>query len=127
MKSISIYLIILSTMTACSTYSCKIEDRKDVVMTGNEKVSSDNKDLTQRVFVFKPDGSRQCGQGEKIETVAMKRELGSINIYSMDNKHDGMMRPQVCGAPTGYSNVYEINLNDLDAALKLGFKKWIRD
>ncbi len=35
-----------------------------------------------------------------------------------------MMRIQVCGAPTGNSNVYEIDRKDLEAALKVGFKEW---
>jgi hypothetical protein len=36
-----------------------------------------------------------------------------------------MMRIQVCGAATGYSNVYEIDQKDLEKALKLGFRKWM--
>lgn len=127
MKNIIIILIIIPLFSACSTHSCKIEERTDIVMTGNEKMSSSKKDLTQRVFVYKPDGSLQCGQGEKIDQITMKKEFGTIEVYSIANKHDGMMRIQLCGAPTGYNNVYEINRVDLDAAIKLGFKKWNRD
>lgn len=119
--------VLFSAMMACSSHPCKIEERTDIVMTGNEKVSTAKKDLTQRTFIYKADGSLQCGQGEKIELASMRKELGSIEVYSSENKHDGMMRIQVCGAPTGYSHVFEINKSDLDAALKLGFKKWTRD
>lgn len=114
-------------VSACSSQPCKIEDRTDIVMTGNEKVSSANKDMTQRVFVYKPDGSQQCGMGEKIDLNDMKKELGKLQVFSQESKHDGMMRIQVCGQPTGQCNVYEIALKDLDQALKLGFKKWSRD
>jgi hypothetical protein len=96
-------------------------------MTGNEKVSSSNKDLTQRVFVYKPDGSQQCGMGEKMNLIDMKKQLGKIEVFSQESKHDGMMRIQVCGQPTGQCNVYEIAQKDLEQAIKLGFKKWIRD
>lgn len=96
-------------------------------MTGNEKPSSSAKDLSQRVYVYKPDGSLQCGQGQKIELNEMKKQLGQIETFSAENKHDGLMRVQMCGQPTGTCNVYEIKLSDLDQALKLGFKKWIRD
>lgn len=119
--------VLFSAMMACSSHPCKIEERTDIVMTGNEKVSTAKKDLTQRTFVYKADGSLQCGQGEKIDLASMRKELGSIEVYSSENKHDGMMRIQVCGAPTGYSHVFEINKTDLEAALKLGFKKWTRD
>ena len=127
MKQITLIGISILFLMGCSNHPCKIEERTDIVMTGNEKVSTAKKDLTQRVFVYKSDGSLQCGQGEKNDINLMKKDLGAIEIFSAENKHDGMMRIQVCGAPTGYSNVYEINNNDLEAALKLGFKKWTRD
>ncbi|MCC2678877.1 MAG: hypothetical protein K0R29_1453 [Pseudobdellovibrio sp.] len=110
---------------ACANQACKIEERKDIVMTGNEKTTSQKKDLTSRVFVYKLDGSLQCEQGGKVSLDTMKKELDGIEVFSSENKHDGMMRIQVCGAPTGFSNVYEIDQKDLEKALKLGFKKWM--
>ncbi|MBY0553432.1 hypothetical protein K2P97_02815 [bacterium] len=118
--------VILFT-SACANQPCKIEERTDIVMTGNEKVSSANKDMTQRVFIYKPDGSEQCGMGEKIELNEMKKELNKIEVFSQQSKHDGMMRIQVCGQPTGQCNVFEISIKDLEQALKLGYKKWTRD
>ena len=55
----------------------------------------------------------------------MRKQLGDIEVFSAENKHDGMMRIQVCGQPTGQNNVYEIDVKNLEAALKLGFKKWV--
>lgn len=127
MKNILLLLTLITLISACSNQPCKIEERTDIVMTGKEKISSATKDLTQRVFVYRPDGSLQCGQGKKIDLNTMKSEFGKIEVFSAENKHDGMMRIQLCGAPTGFNNVYEIKQSDLDAAIKLGFKKWIRD
>lgn len=120
-------LAVVLLLSACSSQPCRIEERTDIVMTGNEKVSSSKKDLTKRVFIYKPDGSLQCGMGSKIDLQAMRKELGNIEVFSSENKHDGMMRIQVCGQPTGFSNVYEIDEKDLQAATKLGFNKWIGD
>ncbi|MEQ1721687.1 MAG: hypothetical protein ABL930_00835 [Pseudobdellovibrio sp.] len=120
-------LLFTLIIAACSSHPCKVEDRTDIVMTGNEKVSSSNKDLTKRVFVYKPDGSQQCGMGEKMDIIEMKKQLGQMQVFSQESKHDGMMRIQVCGQPTGQCNVYEISNTDLDQALKFGFKKWNRD
>lgn len=127
MKKMLFMFGITLLFAACSSHPCKIEERTDVTMTGNEKVSSAAKDLTQRVFVHKPDGTLQCGMGSKIELAQMRKDLGSIEVFSSANKHDGMMRIQVCGQPTGNSNVYEIKKDDLEAALKLGFKQWMHD
>lgn len=77
-----------------------------------------------RVRVFKYDGSLQCKMGQPIAAAEMQKELGSIKVYSSDNKADGLMRIQVCGAPTGRANIYEIDRNQLEAAIKLGFKEW---
>lgn len=124
MKNVFLGFVCL-VVVACANQACKIEERKDIVMTGNEKTTSQKKDLTSRVFVYKLDGSLQCEQGKKIGLDTMKKELDGIEIFSSENKHDGMMRIQVCGAPTGFSNVYEIDQKDLEKALKLGFKKWM--
>ena len=120
------FSILILFLVGCTSHPCKIEERRDVAANVVEKGSSVKKDLTSRVFVYKADGSLQCGQGSKIELSTMRKELGSIEVFSSENKHDGMMRIQVCGAATGYANVYEINQKDLEAALKVGFKKWLK-
>lgn len=124
MKSLILFTVTM-VFVACANQACKIEERKEVAMTGNEKTSSQVKDLSNRVFIYKLDGSLQCEQGKKILPEVMRKELGEIEVFSSENKHDGMMRIQVCGAPTGHCNVYEIDAKDLDKALKLGFKKWL--
>lgn len=125
MNFLKLVLVVLF-LAACSSQPCKIEERSDIRMTGSEKTSSQQKDLSQRVFVYKPDGSLQCGQGSKVTIEDMKKQLGAIKVFSAENKSDGMMRIQVCGAPTGMCNVYEIDQKDQEAALKLGFKKWLK-
>lgn len=79
---------------------------------------------TDKVKVFKADGTLQCGQGKKIDISEMQKDLKGIKVYSSENKNDGMMRIQLCGTATGNSNVYEIDRKDLEAALKAGFKEW---
>ncbi len=118
---------VLILLASCAQQSCKIEERAEVPMVNqNErgKTMSQAKDLTSRVFVYKNDGSLQCGQGVKIILDAMKKDLTGIEVFSAENKSDGMMRIQVCGAPTGMCNVFEIDQKDLDKAVKLGFKQW---
>lgn len=80
-----------------------------------------------KVKVYKADGTLQCGMGKKISLETMEKELKGIKVLSRSNMNDGLMRIQVCGAPTGQSNVYEIGQNDLEKALKLGFKQWAQD
>lgn len=77
----------------------------------------------QNVFVYKPDGSLQCGQGKAIDVEVMARELESVKIISSKKANDGLLRPTVCGAPTGQINVYEIPYHQLPKALKAGFKE----
>ena len=118
---------LLFAVSACSNHPCKIEERTDInAINIREKGSTVKKDLTSRVFVYKADGSLQCGQGAKVELNVMQKELGAIQVFSSESKHDGMIRIQVCGAPTGQANVYEIDAKDAEAALKAGFKKWLK-
>lgn len=80
---------------------------------------------TNRVKVFKYDGSKQCGMAEATPIDKMQKELKGIKVYSSENLADGLMHIQACGTPTGKANVYEIDKKDLAAAKKLGFKEWI--
>ena len=74
--------------------------------------------------IYKYDGSRQCGQGKPLNLDEMAKELKGITILSQENKNDGMMRIQMCGAPTGNANIYVIYQKDLKKAFRKGFREW---
>lgn len=75
------------------------------------------------VFVYKPDGSLQCGMGKAIPVEEMEKQLSGIRVHSRQNRPDGLMHIQVCGSPTGMINVYEIPATALKEAEGRGFKK----
>ena len=79
---------------------------------------------SDRVKVFKYDGSLQCGMGKPIAVEAMKKDLKGITVYSAQNLQDGLMHVSLCGSPTGKANVYEIDRSNLEKAVKLGFREW---
>jgi len=132
-----IILICLTTLLACQNQPCR-EIRKQKEALAGQKVGRENAGSSTsedpaatvtgaamlKVKVYKPDGSLQCGMGQKIPLEVMEKELKGINVHSRSNRNDGLMRIQVCGAPTGNSNVYEIDRTDLEKALKKGFKEW---
>lgn len=76
------------------------------------------------VFVYKYDGSLQCGQGKAVSVETMAKQLKGIPILSSSKKRDGLMHIQVCGSITGFANVYEIPAKKLNKAEAKGFKKW---
>ena len=119
MKHFLISLVIsLFVFSACSTKPCR-----EVNMTGvPENIQATN--TTKNILVYKYDGTKQCGEGQEITLDAMSRQLRDIKIISMSKKHDGMMRIQVCGAPTGHANVYEILDTDASKAKNYGFLPW---
>ncbi len=110
----------------CSTSQCADHSIVKKTSSTNLEKTVSGVDQMNKVKIFKADGTLQCNQGEKIGLETMAKELGSIQIFSSENKHDGLMRIQLCGKPTGNNNVYEINSTDLEKALALGFKKWVR-
>jgi hypothetical protein len=76
------------------------------------------------IRVYKYDNSRQCGQGKPLDLEEMSKQLKGIKIVSQEKKNDGMMRIQMCGAPTGIANVYEIEQKNMKKAVKAGFREW---
>ncbi|QLY27189.1 hypothetical protein [Bdellovibrio sp. KM01] len=109
-------------LAACSHGDCRGEKMKKTQAEPGAAVTTSN--TSDRVKVFKPDGSLQCGQGKRIPLADMQKDLGSVQVYSSKNANDGMMRIQLCGSPTGNCNVYEIDRKDLATAQKAGFKEW---
>ncbi len=101
-----LFLVLFFIIAGCTTGHCR----------GNER------DVEKHVFVYKPDGSKQCSgkPGKSVESMAT--ELSSVQIYSEESRYDGKLHAQMCGLPTGRINVYEIGISDLSAANKLGFK-----
>ncbi len=127
-KFISI-LILAATLSACSTTQCKPEDLASQKNTTNEKLTKSIKpeNYMKKVKVYKPDGSAQCEDGTGVSLEKMSVELSGLTIHQKEKKHDGLLRAQMCGNPTGQCNVFEINETDLIHAEKLGFKIWKND
>lgn len=128
-KFVWIFVLIL-TLGACTQGHCRRKadtgaQAKPVEgVTGSEAASAAAKPASDRVFVYKYDGSLQCGMGKAIPLETMAKELQGIPILSSVKKRDGLMHIQVCGSITGMANVYEINSKNLRAAEAKGFKKW---
>ncbi len=127
LKTILLF-ILLSFAVSCSSTQCKRKDKvpampNDTNVDQNLQINK-NGSKPKTVFVFKSDGSLQCGMGQSIPPKEMAKELGDIKVYSFSNKHDGMMHIQVCGSSTGQINVFEISESDLKKAMSKGFKPW---
>lgn len=127
MKILFVSVLILMTVS-CSTKTC----------ANNQKFNSNGSNISEKmtlpenvanmkkIKVAKPDGTLQCAQGQKITVEEMQKDLKDITVYSSTSQNDGKIRIQMCGAPTGANNVYEISENDLSKAKALGFNIWIK-
>ena len=124
MRKFMLALPLVFILGACTHGNCRAQKNGDKTVASTKEVPMSSAASTERVKVHKADGSLQCGQGKAIPPEEMQKQLKDIKVYSAAMKNDGMMRIQVCGSPTGNSNVYEIDRKDLEAALKAGFKEW---
>ena len=80
---------------------------------------------SDRVLVFKYDGSAQCGQGRATTPEQMAaRDLKGIPTLSMQKRNDGLAHIQACGQTTGAANVFEIAASFLARAEARGFRRW---
>ncbi|AZZ36810.1 hypothetical protein CIK05_08415 [Bdellovibrio sp. qaytius] len=134
MKLLLVLMMVVSVFS-CSTRTCKPNETiaqnqaasaQPQPVAGETKISPTTTmtNTLKKIKIYKPDGSVQCEQGTGTPAPEMAKQLGDIKVYSSENKHDGLIRTQVCGNATGHCNVYEINESDFAKAEKLGFKKW---
>lgn len=121
--------IILSTfafiLTACAAGPCPQQAHTGEKPPTVASATSTASDAPTKIRIFKADGSLQCEKAKTIELKTMEAELkkAGVTVLSSAKQPDGMMHPQVCGAPTGMANTFEINSSDLPKAQKIGFKK----
>lgn len=127
----SVVILLFSSLflISCETGHCrKVDKSLPAVVTPEQMDEKGNVKgepvAEKRIFVYKYDGSLQCGQGRKVPLKEMAGQLDGIKIYSMENKNDGLMHIQVCGSSTGSANVYEIPAKQRAAAIDAGFKIW---
>ena len=79
----------------------------------------------QTVTIYMADGSLQCdSQSENNSLDRMQAELvaNDIQVYNAYRSNDGLMHIQMCGSPTGKTNVFDINEHDVNKAQDLGFE-----
>ncbi len=134
MRLILILLPLQFLLSACAFHHCRrvpeqriVEMRESLEVPGADQKQVEEALLlnpNKRIFVYKVDGSLQCYSEPGTSLAEMAEELKGIEVFSQVKKPDGMMRPQVCGMPTGMSNVYEIAAKDLAEAEKRGFRLW---
>jgi len=119
-------LFIGCTMKKCREINdptAKVEQEQSSALAANSS-AKEKKNEEKTVEVYQYDGTKQCGQGKEIKIEAMAKRLKSISILSQRSQDDGLMRIQMCGAPTGRIHVFQIPEKKLKIAIKRGFREW---
>lgn len=121
MKNTLCLFFISVIFAACTTGQCR-RDGTPVATDESAKTISEEQLKNEVIAVAKSDNSLQCGYNIGITIEVMAKELVGITILKTEKIHDGLMRIQSCGAPTGMMNVYNIHRRDVKKAVKLGYK-----
>lgn len=111
----------LLLFASCTTGQCK-RDGTPVLTNEESKTISEQEMANEIILVGKSDQSLQCGYNVGVSLRQMAQELEGVQIIKTEKRHDGLMRIQSCGAPTGMMNVYSIYRKDVKKAVKLGYK-----
>lgn len=78
---------------------------------------------SETIWITRPDGALSCEveSGQSLEKGALDLQKRGIKILSSKKASDQKMHIQVCGAPQGSSNAYEIPRAQLEEAASIGF------
>lgn len=125
----NIFWILCFAMIGCAQGSCRENAEKTKAQNPAPTIQEQKMQsgLGDRLQVYKLDGSLQCDEAKPVELDKMRLELKDIAVYKSFKDHDGLMRAQLCGTPTGRINIYEIDRTSLSQAQGLGFKQWIKE
>ncbi len=105
----------------CASGQCR-RDGTPLPPESEVKTISEQELENEIIIVGKSDNSLQCGYNVGVTIETMAQELEGMTILKTEKRHDGLMRIQSCGAPTGMMNVYHIYRKDTKKAVKLGYK-----
>ncbi len=123
-----VYFLLLFLCAGCTQGHCRRQVDAPAVVPGPAAEApapvAATPSAQAHVFVYKYDGSMQCGMGRPVTVDQMAKELKGIQVFSQEKKSDGLMHIQVCGSITGLANIYEIAPSALKKAEARGFKKW---
>lgn len=124
MAKIFIVIFVAAISVGCASGHCRgRENIGEASKLRWQDEEQTKKQKSEKVYVYKADGSLQCGMGQAVKMDVMAKELVGVVIHKMDNRSDGFMHIQACGTPTGRVNVYQISVIDLEKANKAGFKE----
>jgi len=115
------FVIWFFLFVGCASGQCR-RDGTPLPPEAEVKTISEQELENEVVIIGKSDNSLQCGYNVGITMEAMGQELTGVQILKAEKRHDGLMRIQSCGAPTGMMNVYHIYRKDVKKAVKLGYK-----
>ncbi|WP_130802270.1 hypothetical protein [Acinetobacter ihumii] len=102
LKQLTLSAVLISGLVACHTFP--------------------HADSSKQIQVAKSLQGKQCEQQAlNISELKQQLEVQHIHIYTESVGHDGMMRPQVCGAPDGKIAIFNIDQKQLAQAQALGF------
>ena len=75
------------------------------------------------IWVQKADGALSCesDQGQSLEVGQKELRKAGVEVFASRKGTDGQMHIQMCGAPQGTYNFFEVRESDLPKALSLGF------
>jgi hypothetical protein len=108
-------------LVGCASGQCR-RDGTPLPPETDVKTISEQELENEVILIGKSDNSLQCGYNVGVTMESMAEELDGIQILKTEKRHDGLMRIQSCGAPTGMMNVYYIYRKDVKKAVKLGYK-----
>src|SRR4051812_19523923 len=108
------YPVWILLLVGCASGQCR-RDGTPLPPESEVQTISEKELENEVILIGKSDSSLQCGYNVGVTMENMARELTPIpiQILKAEKKHDGLMRIQSCGAPTGMMNVYHIYRKDV--------------
>ena len=75
------------------------------------------------VWVTRPDGAQQCapGSGQTLESSFTELQKAQVRVLDSQKGNDKKLHAQMCGIPSGKTNMFQIPKEDLPKAIALGF------
>jgi hypothetical protein len=75
------------------------------------------------VWVTRPDGGQQCSpqSGQSLDTSSAELKKAQVRVLNSQKGSDNKLHAQMCGIPSGKTNMFQIPRDDLSKASALGY------
>jgi hypothetical protein len=117
------FAIFLCAWTSSDSFAFGAKSEQSSSPSGASDGGSSSLSSGATVWITRPDGTQQCSvnSGQSLEESSAELKKAQVRVLTSQKGNDSKQHAQLCGIPSGRTNMFQISREDLPKAVTLGY------